>query len=334
MLGTPLSGDVRPSTRIHAKNMSRRVRGVVVVKAEADKVAITGATGLVGSRLVKRLIASGTQVNVLTRDKFQARNKLGTFSALEYFNKNEWEKGVANTKAVVNLAGEPISTRWSDDIKKEIFSSRVSTTTLLADLINKCPEDSRPKVFVSGSAIGYYGTSDVKSFTEESDPGNDFLANLCKEWEAESKKAKCDRVVNLRTGLVLAKDEGVLGKMAPIFQLYFGGPIGKGSQWMSWIHHEDFVNLILKALEDEKIEGALNGTAPNPMTMNGFCDTLGRVLQRPVWIPVPDIPLQILLGEGAVLVLEGQKVLPKKAEELGFEFKYPSLGKALQEIMI
>mmetsp|Transcript_15473 Transcript_15473/g.39422 ORF Transcript_15473/g.39422 Transcript_15473/m.39422 type:complete len:335 (-) Transcript_15473:357-1361(-) len=322
----------------------------------AEKVAITGATGLVGRRLVRALIGKGVGVNVLTRDKLNARTQLGNLSLppsspspqLEYFERNGssmassssrsesdgWLAGIAGAEAVVNLAGEPISTRWSDAVKQEIGDSRIGTTKHVADLIRRCPETSRPKVLISSSAIGYYGTDAKKSFTEDDAPGSDFLARICEDWEACALDSKCERVCLLRTGLVLDKSGGVLSKMLPAVQFFVGGILGEGNQFMSWIHHRDLVGIILSALEDGRYSGAVNATAPNPVTMRAFMDTMGHVLNRPVWLPVPGFALQIALGEGAKLVLEGQKVLPMRAASLGYKYKYPTLNEALTEILV
>lgn len=299
----------------------------------AEKFAVTGATGLVGRQLVKHLLAKGDEVNVLTRDTYQAQSTLGSFNAVQYFNKTEWGKGIEGTKAVINLAGEPISTRWSEEVKKEIRDSRVNTTQYLADLIKT--SKNKPEVFVSGSAIGYYGTSLDKTFTEESPSGNDYLASVCKSWESAAYSSEdgddSPRVVCVRTGLVLSKEGGVLEKMIPLFSLFIGSPLGSGNQWMSWIHRDDLVNLLLECVENDSYSGPVNGTAPQPVTMNAFSDTLALVLQRPMWMPpVPDLALQLVLGEGAVLVLEGQKVVPDKAQKLGFKFKYEGIKKALE----
>ena len=315
------------------------LRGVVVVRA--DKYAVTSATGLVGRQLVKHLMSRGDEVNVLTRDKDKAKSQLGSFNALSFYSKMDWGSGIEGTKAVINLAGEPISTRWSEGIKKEIRDSRVNTTQYLADLIRS--SKTKPEVFVSGSAIGFYGTSEDKTFTEESASGNDFLADVCKSWESAAYSSSSSsssgggdgddgpRVVCLRTGLVLSKEGGILEKMVPLFQFFVGSPLGSGNQYMSWIHRDDLVALVVECIENSAYAGPVNGTAPQPVTMNAFSDTLALVLRRPMFLPpVPDLPIQILLGEGAILVLEGQKVIPKKAMDLGFKFKYEGIKKALE----
>jgi uncharacterized protein (TIGR01777 family) len=189
-------------------------------------------------------------------------------------------------------------------------------------------------VFVSGSAIGYYGTSETAEFDETSPAGNDFLAAVCKDWEAAAQPAKNagTRLAILRLGIVLGMG-GALAKMLPPFKLFAGGPLGTGKQWFSWVHREDVVDLILYALQNSQVEGVLNATAPNPVRMNELCQTLGGILKRPSWLPVPSFALELLLGDGAKVVLEGQKVLPKQTLASGFQYQYPTLKLALEEIL-
>ena len=187
---------------------------------------------------------------------------------------------------------------------------------------------------LSGSAIGYYGTSETSVFEETSPSGSDFLAQVCQNWEAEAAKVTESgvRLVILRVGIVLANG-GALAKMISPFQLFAGGPIGTGKQWFSWIHRDDLVNLMVEAVTNEQMSGVYNATAPNPVNMKQFCEDLGEAMNRPSWLPVPEFALELLLGEGAMVVLEGQKVLPKKAQALGFQFQYPDLKPALREII-
>ncbi|HAJ60128.1 MAG TPA: TIGR01777 family protein, partial [Cyanobacteria bacterium UBA8543] len=184
------------------------------------------------------------------------------------------------------------------------------------------------------SAIGYYGTSETATFDETSPAGNDFLAEVCQAWESEAQKVKDAgvRLVILRLGIVLGNG-GALAKMIPPFQLFAGGPIGTGHQWFSWIHRDDLVTLILEAISRPDIEGVLNATAPNPVRMSEFCQTLGQTLNRPSWLPVPGFALEVLLGEGAQVVLEGQQVLPKRTTSYGFDYQYPTVKQALEEIL-
>ncbi|MEG4969612.1 TIGR01777 family oxidoreductase [Microcoleus sp. B6-A1] len=304
------------------------------------KVAIAGATGFVGSRLVEKLQAAGHQVVVLSRDGAKAGR---VFPASAYPNlevvaytpaeSGDWQKSIAGCDAVVNLAGVPIAEeRWTEARQQAILDSRRLTTAKLVEaIVNANP---RPSVFVSASAIGYYGTSETAEFDETSLAGNDFLATVCKDWEAAAQPAKNagTRLAILRLGIVLGMG-GALAKMLPAFKLFAGGPIGTGKQWFSWVHREDVVDLILYALQNSQVEGVLNATAPNPVRMNELCQTLGEVLKRPSWLPVPGFALEMLLGDGAKVVLEGQKVLPKQTLASGFQYQYPTLKLALEEIL-
>ena len=194
--------------------------------------------------------------------------------------------------------------------------------------------EQKPQVLVSGSAVGYYGTSETATFEENSPSGNDFLAQVCQNWEAEAQKVTESgvRLVLLRIGIVLANG-GALGKMIGPFKMFAGGPIGSGKQWFSWIHRDDLVNLIYQAIERSDMSGAYNATSPNPVRMGQLCQTLGEVMNRPSWLPVPDFVLEVLLGDGAVVVLEGQKVIPQKTQGTGFNYQYAELKPALAEIV-
>ncbi|MEH2394032.1 MAG: TIGR01777 family oxidoreductase [Nostoc sp.] len=304
------------------------------------KVAITGATGFVGSRLVQRLHAKGDQIVVLARNTAFAQKVFPSeaFPNLEIvaYTPNasgSWQSVIASCDGVVNLAGEPIAEgRWTPERKQEILNSRkLGTQKLVEAIANANP---KPTVLVNASAIGYYGTSESATFDETSLSGNDFLAQVCQAWETEARKVKDAgvRLVILRLGIVLGNG-GALGKMIPPFKLFAGGPIGSGRQWFSWIHVDDLVNLILQALTKPEIEGVYNATAPNPVRMADLSQTLGRVMNRPSWLPVPAFAIEALLGDGAIVVLEGQQVLPKRTEETGFEYKYPNLQSALIQIL-
>ncbi len=304
------------------------------------KVAIAGATGFVGTRLVEKLQAAGHQVVVLSRDAAKAGR---VFPASAYPNlevvaytpaeSGDWQNSIAGCDGVVNLAGVPIAEeRWTEARQQAILDSRRLTTAKLVEaIVNANP---KPSVFVSASAIGYYGTSETAEFDENSPAGNDFLAAVCKDWEAAAQPAKNagTRLAILRLGIVLGMG-GALAKMLPPFKLFAGGPIGTGKQWFSWIHREDVVDLILYSLQNSQVQGVLNATAPNPVRMNELCQTLGEVLSRPSWLPVPSFALEMLLGDGAKVVLEGQKVLPKQTLASGFQYQYPTLKLALEEIL-
>ncbi|MEA5625354.1 TIGR01777 family oxidoreductase [Nostoc sp. UHCC 0251] len=304
------------------------------------KVAITGATGFVGSRLVQRLHGEGHQIVVLTRNTAFAKKVFPSeaFPNLEIvaYTPNasgSWQSVIASCDGVVNLAGEPIGEgRWTPERKQEILNSRKLGTQKIVEAITNA--NPKPTVLINASAIGYYGTSETAIFDETSLAGNDFLAQVCQAWEAEAKKVKDAgvRLVILRFGIVLGNG-GALGKMIPPFKLFAGGPIGSGRQWFSWIHVDDLVNLILQALTKPEIEGVYNATAPNPVRMADLSQTLGRVMNRPSWLPVPAFAIEALLGDGAIVVLEGQQVLPKRTVETGFEYKYTNLQSALTQIL-
>ena len=303
------------------------------------KIAITGATGLVGTRLVEKLSQEGHQILVFTRNPNKAQKAFpaSAYSNLEIVQytpqeSGEWQKSVSGCDAVVNLAGEPIAERWSTQQKKAIMESRQIGTRKLVEAIAMA--ENKPEVLVSGSAIGYYGTSETTVFKEDSSPGNDFLAQVCQNWEAEAQKVTESgvRLVILRIGIVLANG-GALGKMLGPFKMFAGGPIGSGKQWFSWIHRDDLVNLIYRGIQDSNMSGVYNATAPHPVRMNTLCKTLGNVMNRPSWLPVPDFVLELLLGDGAVVVLEGQQVLPENTKGTGFNYQYPELYLALKEIV-
>lgn len=303
------------------------------------KIAITGATGFIGKNLVSKL-AVNHQIVVLTSNVEKAKSvfKAHLLSNLElvaYTPKQggEWQKKVDGCEAVVNLAGAPIAERWTNDYKREILESRQLGTRMIVEAINRAT--NKPKVLVNASAIGYYGTSETETYTEVSPPGNDFLARVCQAWEDEAQKVTSSgvRLVIFRLGIVLGNG-GALARMIPPFKIFAGGPIGTGKQWFSWVHIDDVVHLIERAIASDEIEGIFNATAPYPVTMSQLCETLGDVLKRPSWLPVPRIALELLLGEGAKVVLEGQKVLPEKTQEkMNYVFQYSHLKPALENIV-
>lgn len=299
------------------------------------KVAITGATGFVGSRLVEQLQAQGHQPLIFTRNREAALRKFPNLEIVTYTptESGEWQKAIAGCDAVVHLAGEPIAeSRWTPQHKAEILNSRKLGTQKIVEAIAQA--NPKPQVLVNASAIGYYGTSETATFDETSPPGNDFLAEVCQAWEAEAQKVKDAgvRLVILRFGIVLGNG-GALAKMIPPFQFFAGGPIGTGQQWFAWIHRDDLVHLIMEALNQSDMEGVFNATAPNPVRMSELSEKLGDVLHRPSWLPVPSFALEALLGEGAKVVLEGQQVLPKRTISYGFKYQYSIVKEALAEIL-
>ncbi|MBW4657203.1 MAG: TIGR01777 family oxidoreductase [Drouetiella hepatica Uher 2000/2452] len=309
------------------------------------KVAVTGATGFVGSRLVDRLQQAGHEVLVLSRDADRARRAFPTAAfpkveviAYSPLQSGDWQQQISGCDGVVNLAGAPIAeSRWTPERKREILESRTLGTQRIVEAIAQA--NPKPSVLVNSSAIGYYGTSETATFDETSPPGEDFLAQVCVDWETEAEKVKDSdtRLVILRTGIVLGMG-GAIAKMLIPFRLFAGGPLGKGRQWFSWIHREDLVNLIVAALtqpapSQPEMAGVYNATAPNPVRMGELCQTMGQLLNRPSWLPVPDFALEALLGEAAKVVLEGQEVVPKRAQASGFQYQYPTLKQALEEIL-
>ncbi|NJM72369.1 MAG: TIGR01777 family protein [Scytonema sp. RU_4_4] len=304
------------------------------------KIAITGATGFVGSRLVERLHGEGMTVLVLTRNTTYAQKVFPptAFPNVEIVaytpnTSGSWQSAISSCDGVVNLAGEPIGEgRWTAERKQEILNSRKFVTQNIVDaIVNANP---KPSVLVNASAIGYYGTSETATYDETSSSADDFLAQVCQAWEAEAKRVTNAgvRLVILRFGIVLGLG-GALGKMITPFKLFAGGPIGSGRQWFSWIHVDDVVNLILQALTKPQMQGVYNATAPHPVRMAQLSQTMGKVMNRPSWLPVPAFAIEALLGDGAMVVLEGQQVLPKRTLESGFEYKYPNLEPALAQIL-
>ncbi len=304
------------------------------------KIAVTGATGFVGTRLIDRLVEEGHDVRVFTRSESKARKIFAAskFKPIEYVvytptASGEWQAKISGCDGVINLAGEPISERWSTERKNRILNSRKVGTEKLVEAIAKA--DPKPSVLVSGSAIGYYGTSETAEFFETSEPAeNDFLSQVCQAWETEARKAKDAgvRVAIIRTGIVLG-DGGAIAKMITPFKLYAGGPIGSGRQWFSWIHVNDLVSLFVKAVLDPSMQGVYNGTAPEPVRMRDLAQTLGEVMDRPSWLPVPDFAIEALLGDGAVVVLKGQKVLPERTQAAGFTYEYAEPKEALADVV-
>ena len=303
------------------------------------KIAITGATGFIGSRLVEKLTTSGQQILILARNPERAKLQFPSakFPNLEIVGcqiteSGTWQQTISGCDAVVNLVGEPIAERWTPEHKKAIQGSRQRGTEKIVEAIGQA--NAKPSVLINASAIGYYGTSETATFVENSPPGSDFLAQVCQAWEAEATKVRefGVRLAILRLGIVLGEG-GALARMIPPFKLFAGGPLGNGKQWFSWIHLEDLVNVIWEILQHPELEGTFNATAPNPVRMSEFCQTLGEVLNRPSWLPVPDFALELLLGESAKVVLEGQQVLPTRLQAAGFQYQYSSLKPALTAII-
>ncbi len=288
-------------------------------------VTVTGASGLIGTKLVERLRARGDEVTTLSRNPSSP-------GAVRWLPEQEPAPKAAldGADAVVHLAGENVAQRWSDDAKRRIRSSReLGTHNLVAGIEAAEP---RPSVLVSSSAVGIYGPHGAEELDENTPAGSDFLAEVCVIWEREAQKAAelGLRVVNVRTGVVLDQSGGALAKMLPFFKLGVGGPVAGGDQYLPWIHVDDVVGLYLAALDDDRYEGPLNATAPTPVTNKAFSKALGRALHRPAFAPVPGFAVHVLYGEMAEIVTKGQRVVPRKAQEHGYAFAHPDLDEALR----
>ncbi len=306
----------------------------------ARRVTLTGATGLIGPQLVTALRERDWEVTVLTRDPERARAKLGAVETVQWDLMSEAAPPAAlvGRDAVVHLAGEPVAQRWNADVKRTIRESRVHGTRNLIEglkLAGQSDLGARPDVLVSSSAVGYYGPHGEEPLDEDAPPGSDFLAEACVEWEREAAHAQelGMRVVTVRTGIVLDASGGALSKMLPPFRLGVGGPVAGGRQYMSWIHTEDLLGIMLAALEDEHWSGPVNGTAPEPLPNRDFSRVLGRVLGRPAFAPVPALALRLLYGEMAEIITTGARAVPAKALVLGYEFRYPKLEEALRSVL-
>lgn len=292
------------------------------------RILLTGGTGFIGRALCTRLLAGGHRLTVWSRRPALARQRLPGVAVIEDLAE------AGEIEAVVNLAGEPlVGRRWSARQKQAIRDSRLNTTAQLVRWMT--PRLRRPHVLVSGSAIGYYGAHGDALLDESTPAGDDFAALLCRDWEYAAMQAEDLglRVCRLRTGIVLGADGGALGKMLPPFRWGLGGPIGHGRQWMSWIHREDLIGLVQWLLELESAGGAYNGTAPEPVRNREFARTLGRVLHRPALLPAPSPLLRLAFGEGAQLMLTGQRVMPMHALVEGFRFRFPQLEDALRDVL-
>ena len=313
------------------------------------RVFITGGSGLIGACLVRALVERGDTPLVLSRqaDKARLSPRLRGAEIIQGdpTSHGAWERSIDGCDAVVNLVGHNLfAERWSPDVLRKIRDSRVIAAQNVAAAIAR--STNRPKTLIQGSAVGYYGPHEDETLIEDSAPGHDFMAGVCREWEAAALPVQEQgvRLVILRTGIVLAKEGGALSVMAPIFKLGPGAPvggglIGRGRQWMSWIHLDDVVGMILLGLDNPAAHGPMNATAPEPARNSAFSKALSAVLWKPtafwrVFVPIgpPDFLLKLVLGDVAQIITTGARVLPEKAERLGYRFKFPYLNGALRDI--
>jgi uncharacterized protein (TIGR01777 family) len=295
------------------------------------KVFVTGATGLIGGALCTALVERGDQVSALSR-RAGAGLPRGVQPVLgDPALAGPWTEALSRADAVVHLAGEPVAGgRWTADRKARIASSRLDSTRLVAEAVAA----GGPRLLVQGSAVGFYGDRGDEPLDEGAAPGHGFLADLSVRWEAAAAPAAARaRVVLVRTGIVLAQQGGALPQLARPFRLFAGGPLGDGAAWQPWIHLADQVGLLLLALDDPRASGPLNAAAPVPVRQATLARALARVLHRPNLVPVPAVALRLAVGELAEVLLASQRVVPAKATELGYEFRFPELEPALRDLL-
>ena len=296
------------------------------------RVTLTGATGPIGGALAAALVARGDEVTALTRSPDRAGTRLPAgVTPVRWDPMAEPAPGdaLAGRDGVVHLAAENVAQRWTSEAKQRIRASREIGTRNLVDGLRDA--DPRPAALVAGSASGYYGAHGDELVDESAAPGNDFLAAACIAWEGEARRAEelGMRVVTVRTGIVLDADSGALATMLPPFKLGVGGPVAGGHQYLPWIHLEDEVGLLLAALDNTGFSGPVNGAAPEPATNREFSRALGRALHRPAIAPIPAFALRILYGDMAQIVVNGVRMVPGRADELGYTFRHPDLDEAL-----
>ncbi|MFD2628839.1 TIGR01777 family oxidoreductase [Oceanobacillus kapialis] len=292
-------------------------------------ILITGGTGFVGTHLTKALHENGHHTYILTRSPENKQNdEITTFIGYDHDSKD-----LPHIHAVINLAGESLFGYWTKSKKQSILESRIKITQALIDMIKQM--DDKPDVFISGSAVGFFGNSEDKIFTEATTAaGSDFLAEVALEWEAVAQQAEDQlgiRTVFLRFGVILG-EEGAYPLMRLPVKLFTGGKIGTGEQWLSWIHINDVVSLIQFCMNHQTIEGPVNATAPHPMRNKDFMRIVATIMHRPYWLPVPSGMIHLLIGEMGQLITKGQFVLPKKAQDNGFQFHYPRLNEAIKAL--
>ncbi len=296
-------------------------------------ILITGGTGFIGQELRTILLQEGHYLTVITRNpkKYEDESaKNQRFISWE----DDLVAAMEGADAVINLVGENLfSSRWTEELKQRILDSRINTTRSLVDAMEQA--EDKPEVFISASASGYYGSRGDDLLDENEPVADDFLASVCEAWEAESQRATRlgVRVANPRIGIVLEKGGGALEKMLPAFKFFVGGPVGNGKQYMSWIHLEDVCRALIYPIINEKVKGAYNVCAPNPVSMNEFAETLGAVLNRPVIFRVPGFALELVFGEGAKPIMDSIRMQPKVLQLQDFEFRYEELEEALADIV-
>ena len=300
------------------------------------EILLTGGTGFVGSEVVRGLLAKNHRVTVLSRSA-ESRTKVpesANFSLVDPSQPGPWQDQLGNYQVIINLAGASIFERWNPRYKEIMLNSRVQTTKNLVDALSN-RDYQEPPLLINASAVGYYGFRGDEYLDESAEPGDDFLARLCRKWEAEAVKAEAAgiRVVRARFGIVLALEGGALAQMLPLFRRGLGGPLGSGSQWFSWIHMADLVDAITFFISRPNLSGPFNLTAPQPVTNKELARALGKALGKPSFLPAPGFMIKAVMGEFGNVLLNGQKVLPKSLLEARFKFKYARLEEALEDLL-
>lgn len=297
------------------------------------RITLTGASGFLGNHLVTQLDARGHQLHLLGRAPKKGMLAAARFSIWDAATSEPPLDALEGADAVVHLAGEPVAQRWTADVKRRILSSRIDSTNLLVSALSKLQQ--RPQVLVCASAIGYYGDRKEEKLTEASTPGTGFLPDVCVQWEQAAARARDlgMRVVPVRIGIVLHPDGGALEQMLPPFKWGAGGKIGSGEQWMSWIHLDDMIRLLVHAIESPGLNAPLNAAAPHAVRNSEFTLLLGRTLRRPALIPVPEFVVRLMFGEMASVVTASQHVVPEATLKSGFVFEYEQLGSALVNLL-
>lgn len=296
------------------------------------RVAVTGGTGFVGSALVKRLLERGDEVWIVSRSTGNGKARHPRLQIVTWEQLQEKPERLDGVDGIVNLAGESIDQRWTDAAKDRILQSRLKAASRIGALVSALRD--KPRVVVNASGISYYGTSLTETYDERSPKRVvDFLSSVVHKWEEAADRIPVERLVKLRIGLVIGNSGGAFPKMAMPYRLFGGGRIGSGKQWIPWIHLEDMVRLILLCLDNERISGPVNAVSPDPVTNNDFGRAIGKAMKRPHWFPVPAFLMKTFFGEMAVLLLEGQKALPKAALDAGFEFRYPTIDEAMCDLV-
>ncbi|MBL0386455.1 TIGR01777 family oxidoreductase [Tumebacillus sp. ITR2] len=294
------------------------------------KIAIAGGSGFIGQHLISNWLQNKHEVFLISRSQQPTSDPLLTSVTWKDLEQNPHR--LEGVEAIVNLAGESINQRWTEDAKRRILQSRLDTTGQIADFVAKL--ENKPAVVVNASGMSIYGLSETATFDENSPHIHDhFLSDVVEEWEKAADEISASRIVKVRVGIVLGMDGGAFPKMFMPYRLFVGGKVGNGRQVLSWIHIEDMVRLIDFCIENPEVAGAVNGTAPNPLTNDQFGRIVGRVAGRPHWMPVPSFMMKLLFGELSVLLLEGQRVLPKKVLDHGFQFRYPTLDVAMKQLL-